>query len=395
MTGKKNSSLKIKRILVIADQERLQHIFDTTEVPGVQFTSATSIAEGIKAAKKDAPFLIFIQGRMGGFSAEILSRHLLLELKDTSAKIVFLCTPDDMPLQGNKGIYAGVDVSLEDEELRSEALSVVNSVLIGGKGKAPRQRQPSGVRKERPGSREKTEAQAAAAGPDSMETLPEHGDPHDRAEVADTVDIGMDPSAAADAAQQSTVPAAETNVAPLLFRETLDDALEKRGAESPEKIPPAGGKKKAKVAVAVALALVAAGAAVGYHFYNYPLSGTSGQTTGSVPGPSAVEPGKTAGKQSTETRQPQRPLRGYMKYTVRRGDTIVSILKDRFGFSEREAQIMIPEIRGKNGVAQSSGLRIGQILYIPVPVEELPAPKPAIHAKPAPLAPKPHPPAPR
>ena len=65
---------------------------------------------------------------------------------------------------------------------------------------------------------------------------------------------------------------------------------------------------------------------------------------------------------------------GYLKYTVRRGDTLVTILTSRFGLSERMAESLMPEILEKNGITRHTVLNIGQEILIPTAIKLQPAP---------------------
>lgn len=74
----------------------------------------------------------------------------------------------------------------------------------------------------------------------------------------------------------------------------------------------------------------------------------------------------------------------YIRYTIRSGDNIYTILTTRFGLSSKKAERLIPEIKRINGIVDTSGLQIGQTLLLPlagkkavVPKENVPAPVPA------------------
>ena len=74
----------------------------------------------------------------------------------------------------------------------------------------------------------------------------------------------------------------------------------------------------------------------------------------------------------------------YVRYTIRSGDNLFTILTTRFGLSSKKAERLIPEIKRINGIADTSGLQIGQTLLLPlarkktvVPKETVPAPVPA------------------
>ncbi len=62
-----------------------------------------------------------------------------------------------------------------------------------------------------------------------------------------------------------------------------------------------------------------------------------------------------------------------MKYTVRRGDTVFTLLTKRIGLSSRMAENLIPEILEKNGITRDMALGIGQEILIPEVVKIPPA----------------------
>jgi len=87
----------------------------------------------------------------------------------------------------------------------------------------------------------------------------------------------------------------------------------------------------------------------------------------------------------------------YVRYTIRSGDTIHTILTTRFGLSAKKAERLLPEVKRINGIVDTSGLQIGQTLLLPlarkkvvVPQEAapVPAPVPAPPAEEESLAPE-------
>lgn len=93
----------------------------------------------------------------------------------------------------------------------------------------------------------------------------------------------------------------------------------------------------------------------------------------------------------------------YVKYTIRSGDNIYTILTTRFGLSSKKAERLIPEIKRINGIVDTSGLQIGQTLLLPlarkkVVVSRESVPAPAAIPRPVPTPPAivetPSPPAP-
>ncbi len=64
----------------------------------------------------------------------------------------------------------------------------------------------------------------------------------------------------------------------------------------------------------------------------------------------------------------------YLKYTVRRGDTVFSILTKRFGLSPRMAESLIPQLLDKNGISRNTVLSVGREILIPRDVKIQPLP---------------------
>jgi hypothetical protein len=82
----------------------------------------------------------------------------------------------------------------------------------------------------------------------------------------------------------------------------------------------------------------------------------------------AAKEQKPAGKPSAATEVK------YLKYTVRRGDTVFTILTKRFGLSSRMAESLIPQVLEKNGISRNTVLSVGRELLIPGEVKIQPLP---------------------
>jgi hypothetical protein len=59
----------------------------------------------------------------------------------------------------------------------------------------------------------------------------------------------------------------------------------------------------------------------------------------------------------------------YLKYSVRRGDTVYVILTKRFGLSDKRAESLIPGILRTNNISVSTVLSIGRTLLLPAALE--------------------------
>jgi len=78
--------------------------------------------------------------------------------------------------------------------------------------------------------------------------------------------------------------------------------------------------------------------------------------------------------------------RDYIRYTIRSGDNIYTILTTRFGLTAKKAESLIPEIKRINGIVDTSGLQIGQTLLLPLARKKVVVPQETISVTPpAPL----------
>jgi LysM repeat protein len=78
--------------------------------------------------------------------------------------------------------------------------------------------------------------------------------------------------------------------------------------------------------------------------------------------------------------------RDYVRYTIRSGDNIYTILTTRFGLTSKKAERLIPEIKRINGIVDTSGLQIGQTLLLPLARKKVVVPQETISVTPhAPL----------
>ncbi|HEX2769422.1 MAG TPA: LysM peptidoglycan-binding domain-containing protein, partial [Geobacteraceae bacterium] len=68
---------------------------------------------------------------------------------------------------------------------------------------------------------------------------------------------------------------------------------------------------------------------------------------------------------------PPRGGSGETSYTVKRGDSLVKILRRDFGKSNSEARALIPEIERRNRLSNSGRLEAGRHIIIPLPVKSV------------------------
>lgn len=114
-------------ILLIADQDRLERLFDFTgESSQIDFRISRSLRQGILDIAEAPPAFLFIQNHLSGLSGEIIARHLVAEI--AGARPVITLFGEDsrcVPVQGV--VDACMDVSLSDEELVVAIIGLISS----------------------------------------------------------------------------------------------------------------------------------------------------------------------------------------------------------------------------------------------------------------------------
>jgi hypothetical protein len=212
----------------------------------------------------------------------------------------------------------------------------------------------------------------------------------------DRLDIAMDISASTITGESPAEPNRDISSHRHEFHGTLEEQSRKRfvpGISGSSK-----GRGKRRIVLSVALLSGIAALFLFYGAQSTPeKSGETAQPAADrgpasakqeIPAASPIETGiqdadnreTNTGPVSVEDRKPgEKPSMpsdaGYLKYTVRRGDTLVTILTSRFGLSERMAESLIPEILEKNGITRRTVLSIGQNILIPTAVKIQPAPE--------------------
>jgi CheY-like chemotaxis protein len=409
--GKKTDSATEKlHILVIADRQRLRSLFDfCAGMPLVQLSTAPTIEEGMRMATAKPPSLLFIQGRMGGLSGEIIARHIRQELKQTITRLFLFRDEEDAQTSANRSLFTAIDASVPDDQLAAEVHDMVASLLPGARKDSSR-RKKMAARKAAPDiPRQSSEPNQAEQGPDR--------------EVADIVEIRSNNSLPEAQSDESSRSAAERSAASS-FREKLDVAMEisattitgEKMAESGRDVAahhhvfhgtrevqagersgagiPGPAKSRGKRWIVLSIVLLSGIMAL-FLFYGITSApqraGETGQPAVANDAPNAEQDIRSVFPVETDTGKPDKkgagtpPVTaeqrkdsevpstvsdaGYLKYTVQRGDTLVTILTKRFGLSARMAESLIPEILEKNGITRRTVLSIGQNLLIPAAVK--------------------------
>ncbi|AJE04456.1 hypothetical protein [Geobacter pickeringii] len=113
-------------ILLIADQDRLEQLFDfTRESSQIDFRISRSLRQGILDIAEAPPAFLFIQNHLSGLSGEIIARHLVAEIAG-KRPVVALFGEDGRcaPVQGV--VDACLNVSLADEELVAAIIGLIS-----------------------------------------------------------------------------------------------------------------------------------------------------------------------------------------------------------------------------------------------------------------------------
>lgn len=113
-------------ILLIADQDRLERLFDfTRESSQIGFRVSRSLRQGILDIAEAPPAVLFIQNHLSGLSGEIIARHLAAEIAGKRPKVALFsegsrCTP----VPGS--VDACLDLALSNEELTAAIIGLIS-----------------------------------------------------------------------------------------------------------------------------------------------------------------------------------------------------------------------------------------------------------------------------
>jgi len=127
------------RVLLIADTERVQRIFEALEEKGVlHLQAAATLAQGeVEIAASPADFT-FVQSRISGFSGEILVRHLD-KILPTGAQLVLLAGDAEEAAHAKRHGKRSLDLSADDDVLEQAAIALLTGAAMpaGATGHAP------------------------------------------------------------------------------------------------------------------------------------------------------------------------------------------------------------------------------------------------------------------
>lgn len=112
-------------ILLIADQDRLEKLFDfVRDYPQIRFRVSRSLRQGTQDIAEDPPSLLFVQNHLSGLSGEIIARHLISQIEGTRPRVVLFGEKgQQVPEQGP--LDACLDIARTDEELTAAIIGII------------------------------------------------------------------------------------------------------------------------------------------------------------------------------------------------------------------------------------------------------------------------------
>ncbi len=113
-------------ILLIADQDRLEKLFDFVgDSPQIRFRVSRSLRQGIQDISEEPPAILFVQNHLSGLSGEIIARHLIEQAEGTKPKVVLFGDTGSSPAcQGP--IDVCLDISRSNEDLTADIIGIIS-----------------------------------------------------------------------------------------------------------------------------------------------------------------------------------------------------------------------------------------------------------------------------
>lgn len=112
-------------ILLIADQDRLEKLFDfVRDTPQIRFRVSRSLRQGIQEITEETPDILFVQSHLSGLSGEIIARHLLEQVEGTRPRVI-LFGETGQPLSPQATLDACLDIARTDEELTAAIIGII------------------------------------------------------------------------------------------------------------------------------------------------------------------------------------------------------------------------------------------------------------------------------
>lgn len=112
-------------ILLIADQDRLEKLFDfVRDYPQIRFRVSRSLRQGTQDIAEDPPSLLFVQNHLSGLSGEIIARHLVGQVEGVRPRVVLFGKPGRQ-LPDQDTLDACLDIARTDEELTAAIIGII------------------------------------------------------------------------------------------------------------------------------------------------------------------------------------------------------------------------------------------------------------------------------
>lgn len=117
--------MHVVTILLIADQDRLEKLFDfVRDTPQIRFRVSRSLRQGIQDITEEAPNILFVQNHLSGLSGEIIARHLLGQVEGTKPQVVLFGETGQQP-SALGPLDACLDLARTDEELTAAIIGII------------------------------------------------------------------------------------------------------------------------------------------------------------------------------------------------------------------------------------------------------------------------------
>ncbi len=120
--------MHVVTILLIADQDRLEKLFDfVQDSPQIRFRVSRSLRQGSQDIAEEAPDLLFVQNHLSGLSGEIIARHLIGQVEGARPRVVLFGETGQRPLEQGP-LDACLDISRTDEELTAAIIGIISEL---------------------------------------------------------------------------------------------------------------------------------------------------------------------------------------------------------------------------------------------------------------------------
>ncbi|CAG0959385.1 hypothetical protein GEOBC_00640 [Geobacteraceae bacterium] len=113
-------------ILLIADQDRLEKLFDfVRDYPQIRFRVSRSLRQGSQDIAEDPPDMLFVQNHLSGLSGEIIARHLIGQVEGMRPRVV-LFGEAGKQVAGQDPLDVCLDITRTDEELTAAIIGIIS-----------------------------------------------------------------------------------------------------------------------------------------------------------------------------------------------------------------------------------------------------------------------------